>query len=58
MYIGMVNDRDQGGASLYGAMMRRYEKLGQKVAGLLWYQGESDTESPHFYRNKQIKLEE
>lgn len=34
--------RDQGGASLYGAMMRRYEKLGQKVAGVLWYQGESD----------------
>lgn len=34
--------RDQGGASLYGAMMRRYEKLGQPVAGLLWYQGESD----------------
>jgi sialate O-acetylesterase len=34
--------RDQGGASLYGAMMRRYEKLGQQVAGVLWYQGESD----------------
>ena len=34
--------RDQGGASLYGAMMRRYEKLGQAVAGVLWYQGESD----------------
>ncbi|MFT5087563.1 MAG: sialate O-acetylesterase [Candidatus Latescibacterota bacterium] len=36
--------RDQGGASLYGAMMRRYEKLGQKVAGVLWYQGESDAD--------------
>jgi len=34
--------RDQGGASLYGAMMRRYAKLGQAVAGVLWYQGESD----------------
>jgi hypothetical protein len=34
--------RDKGGASLYGAMMRRYEKLGQPVAGMLWYQGESD----------------
>lgn len=34
--------RDQGGASLYGAMLRRYEKLGQPVAGMLWYQGESD----------------
>lgn len=36
--------RDQGGASLYGAMMRRYEKLGQNVAGILWYQGESDAD--------------
>jgi hypothetical protein len=34
--------RDKDGASLYGAMMRRYEKLGQPVAGILWYQGESD----------------
>lgn len=34
--------RDKGGGSLYGAMMRRYEKLGQAVAGVLWYQGESD----------------
>jgi hypothetical protein len=34
--------RESGGASLYGAMLRRYEKLGQKVAGILWYQGESD----------------
>jgi sialate O-acetylesterase len=36
--------RDQNGASLYGAMMRRYEKLGQKVAGVIWYQGESDAD--------------
>jgi hypothetical protein len=34
--------RDEGGASLYGAMLRRYHKLGQPVAGVLWYQGESD----------------
>ncbi len=33
---------DQGGASLYGAMMRRFEKMGQPIAGILWYQGESD----------------
>lgn len=37
--------RDKGGASLYGAMMRRYEKLGQAVSGVLWYQGESDANS-------------
>jgi hypothetical protein len=36
--------REQGGASLYGAMMRRYEKLGQQVAGVIWYQGESDAD--------------
>ncbi len=34
--------RAQGGASLYGAMMRRFEKLGQPIRGILWYQGESD----------------
>lgn len=34
--------KNEGGASLYGAMIRRYEKLGQPVAGVLWYQGESD----------------
>ncbi len=34
--------RHLGGGSLYGAMMRRYEKLGQGIAGILWYQGESD----------------
>jgi sialate O-acetylesterase len=39
------DQRDRGGASLYGAMMRRYEKLGQPVAGVLWYQGESDTDT-------------
>ena len=35
--------RERGGASLYGAMLRRFEKLGQPIAGILWYQGESDT---------------
>ena len=37
--------REKGGASFYGAMMRRFEKLGQPVAGMLWYQGESDSTS-------------
>lgn len=34
--------RDQGGNSLYGAMIRRLNKNGGKAAGLIWYQGESD----------------
>ncbi|SDW05899.1 sialate O-acetylesterase [Paenibacillus sp. CF384] len=34
---------DKGGHSFYGAMLRRVNKLGGKVKGCLWYQGESDT---------------
>lgn len=34
-----------GGASLYGAMLRRFRKNGGKVAGILWYQGESEAGS-------------
>lgn len=50
--------RDQGGASLYGAMLRRYETLGQPVAGILWYQGESDAnaESAAVYTEKMKDL--
>lgn len=50
--------RDKGGASLYGAMMRRYEKLGQPVAGILWYQGESDANATAaaVYTDKMIEL--
>lgn len=50
--------RDMGGASLYGAMMRRYEKLGQPIAGILWYQGESDAnrEAARVYTPKMIEL--
>ncbi len=32
------------GRSLYGAMLRRVRKNGGSVAGLLWYQGESDAD--------------
>ena len=32
------------GASLYGAMFRRFIKNGARVAGIYWYQGCSDTE--------------
>jgi len=35
-----------GGRSLYGSMMRRISVAGGKVAGCLWYQGESDAISP------------
>jgi sialate O-acetylesterase len=35
--------KDKGGASMYGAMIARIAKVGGKVKGLLWYQGESDS---------------
>jgi sialate O-acetylesterase len=34
--------RDKGGDSLYGGMVRRFQEVGGKVKGVLWYQGESD----------------
>lgn len=34
--------KDEGGASLYGGMVRRVKAVGGHVAGVLWYQGESD----------------
>lgn len=34
--------KDQGGDSLYGATVRRFKLAGGRVAGILWYQGESD----------------
>jgi sialate O-acetylesterase len=36
--------RDQGGKSLYGAMMRRFRKNGGGIAGVLWYQGCSEAD--------------
>jgi sialate O-acetylesterase len=33
----------QGGASLYGATLRRFQLAGSHVKGILWYQGESDS---------------
>ena len=46
--------RDEGGKSLYGSMMRRVRAVGGKVAGMLWYQGESDAlgEAQPAYRAK------
>jgi sialate O-acetylesterase len=40
--------KDKGGQSLYGAMWRRFVKNGGKVAGMIWYQGESDTAATSF----------
>ncbi len=34
--------RDQGGESLYGSMLASLRAVGQPIAGVLWYQGESD----------------
>lgn len=50
--------RDKGGDSLYGALLRRYAKLGQPVSGVLWYQGESDAnpEVAPLYTDRMIEL--
>lgn len=40
-----------GGRSLYGAMLRRFEKNGGRIAGVAWYQGCGDaspTEAPRY----------
>jgi sialate O-acetylesterase len=34
--------KDKRGDSLYGAMVRRFEAIGGKAAGVLWYQGEAE----------------
>ncbi|HSI07716.1 MAG: sialate O-acetylesterase [Rariglobus sp.] len=38
--------KEQGGDSLYGSMMLSWRATGQPVAGVLWYQGESDAGGP------------
>jgi sialate O-acetylesterase len=37
--------KGEGGRSLYGAMLRRIAKNGNRVAGVFWYQGCSDADS-------------
>ena len=47
-----------GGGSLYGSMLGRVKRAGGKVAGVLWYQGESDanpTDAP-LYVNRMKAL--
>jgi len=40
--------KGEGGDSLYGATYERFKLVGGKVAGILWYQGESDTGTPDY----------
>ena len=37
--------RDRGDESFYGAMCRRFNAHGRRVAGVVWYQGEKDAAS-------------
>jgi hypothetical protein len=48
--------REKGGWSLYGALLRRFKKLGQPVAGVLWWQGCSDAGEPEPYTRKMQEL--
>ena len=50
--------KNKGGASLYGAMMRRFEKCNQPIAGVIWYQGESDANAndAKIYTKNMIEL--
>jgi sialate O-acetylesterase len=48
--------KDKAGASLYGATVRRFKAVGGKVAGMLWYQGESDA-NPKVVADFQTKFE-
>jgi sialate O-acetylesterase len=48
-----------GSKSLYGATLRRFEKNGGNVAGLIWYQGESETanaDSARIYPQRMQRL--
>jgi len=50
--------KDKGGESLYGAMLRRYKECDQPIAGIIWYQGESDANQNDaaVYTKKMIEL--
>jgi len=50
--------KEQGGGSLYGSLLLSMRATDQPIAGVLWYQGESDaqeSELPH-YTERMIKL--
>lgn len=50
--------KDQGGDSLYGGLLRRFQAVGGRVKGMLWYQGESDSgsKSAPLFQDKFEKL--
>lgn len=50
--------KKEGGKSLYGAMVRRLKKNGGQVAGMIWYQGESDAnpDAAPLYTDRMKKL--
>ncbi len=52
--------KDQGSMSLYGAMVRRFEKNGGKAAGVVWYQGCSDADenAAPLYTGRMVELVE
>lgn len=47
---------NEGGHSFYGAMLRKIRKLGGRIKGCLWYQGESDAgeQAGPLYRERTI----
>lgn len=47
-------DPDDYPALIFNGMVAPF--LGLRIAGVVWYQGESNTDSPFAYRDKQIKL--
>jgi sialate O-acetylesterase len=53
-----VRRKGEGGNSLYGATVRRLRKNGTRVAGVIWYQGESDAfpEASADYRRRMTAL--
>lgn len=50
--------KSEGGGSLYGATLKRFQAVGGKVAGILWYQGESDANPADVarYKDRMTKL--
>lgn len=48
--------KSEGGKSLYGAALRRVAKNGGRIAGIVWYQGESDAiEKDHLLYTARMK---
>ncbi|MDC0935675.1 sialate O-acetylesterase [Pirellulales bacterium] len=43
----------QGGESLYGALLDRVARVGGKLSGILWWQGESEHDSKDYRANMQ-----